>query len=343
MTKDTMIGVDLAKSVFQVHGASMTGQPKFRKKLSRHGFAEFMAKQPPAIVVMEACGSAHYWAREMSRRGHEVKLIAPRYVKPFVKRQKNDAADAEAIVIAAQRPEMRFVEPKSTEQQSRTILFRARERLVHQRTELVNALRACLYEFGHVVPQGLHQLGKIKGILDEPNSDLPELMRNECGDLMKQIAEKTVRINARTAKIKAVAAEADAARRLQTIPGVGPLTALAVEAFAPPMESFRCGRDFAAWLGLVPRQFSSGGKERLGRVSKAGQSDIRRLLIIGAMSRLNWLGRKSIPEGSWLARIAARKPRMLVAIALANKMARTIWALLTKNEDYRDSAQVAAA
>lgn len=338
-----MIGVDLAKSVFQVHGASMTGQPKFRKKLSRQVFADFMAKQPPAIVVMEACGSAHYWAREMSRRGHEVKLIAPHYVKPFVKRQKNDAADAEAIVIAAQRPEMRFVEPKSTEQQSRTILFRARERLVHQRTELVNALRACLYEFGHVVPQGLHQLGKIKGILDEPNSDLPELMRNECGDLMEQIAEKTVRINARTAKIKALAAEADTARRLQTIPGVGPLTALAVEAFAPPMESFRSGRDFAAWLGLVPRQFSSGGKERLGRVSKAGQSDIRRLLIIGAMSRLNWLGRKSIPEGSWLARIAARKPRMLVAIALANKMARTIWALLTKNEDYRDSAQVAAA
>lgn len=343
MTKDTMIGVDLAKSVLQVHGASMTGQPKFRMKLSRQGFAKFMAKQSPAIVVMEACGSAHYWAREMSRRGHEVKLIAPRYVKPFVKRQKNDAADAEAIVIAAQRPEMRFVEPKSTEQQSRTILFRARERLVHQRTELVNALRACLYEFGHVVPEGLHQLGKIKGILDEPNSDLPELMRDECGDLMKQIAEKTVRINARTAKIKALAAEADTARRLQTIPGVGPLTALAVEAFAPPMESFRCGRDFAAWLGLVPRQFSSGGKERLGRVSKAGQSDIRRLLIIGAMSRLNWLGRKSIPEGSWLARIAARKPRMLVAIALANKTARTIWALLTKNEDYRDSAQVAAA
>jgi transposase len=338
-----MIGVDLAKSVFQLHGASMTGQPKFRKKLSRQGFAEFMSKQPPAIVVMEACGSAHYWAREICSLGHEVKLIAPQYVKPFVKRQKNDAADAEAIVIAAQRPEMRFVELKSTEQQSRAILFRARERLVHQRTELVNALRACLYEFGHIVPQGIHQLGRIKGILDEPNSDLPELMREECGDLMKQIAEKTVRINARTAKIKALAAEADTARRLQTIPGVGPLTALAVEAFAPPMESFRCGRDFAAWLGLVPRQFSSGGKERLGQVSKAGQSDIRRLLIIGAMSRLNWLGRKSIPEGSWLARIAARKPRMLVAIALANKMARTIWALLTKNEDYRVSAQMAAA
>jgi transposase len=330
-----MIGVDLAKNVFQLHAASMTGQPTFRKKLSRQSFPKFMAEQPPAVVVMEACGSAHYWAREMIRLGHEVKLIAPHYVKPFVKRQKNDAADAEAIVIAAQRPEMRFVEPKSAAQQSRAILFRARERLVHQRTELINALRAGLYEYGHVVPQGIHQIKRIEEILDGPNSDLPDLMREECRDLLEQIAEKAVRIDARTGKIKALAAEADTARRLQTIPGVGPLTALAVEAFAPPMETFRCGRDFAAWLGLVPRQFSSGGKERLGRTSKAGQSDIRRLLIIGAMSRLNWLGRKSIPEGSWLARMAARKPRMLVAIALANKMARTIWALLTKNEDYR--------
>jgi len=338
-----MIGVDLAKNVFQLHAASMTGHPKYRKKLPRNNFAAFMAQQPPAIVVMEACGSAHYWAREMIKLGHEVKLIAPQYVKPFVKRQKNDAADAEAIVTAAQRPEMRFVDPKTAEQQSRAILFRARERLVHQRTELVNALRACLYEYGHVVPQGIHNIKRIEGILDVPNSDLPDLMREECKELLVQIAEKTIRINARTGKIKALAAEADAARRLQTIPGVGPLTALAVEAFAPAMESFKCGRDFAAWLGLVPRQFSSGGKERLGRISKAGQADIRRLLIIGAMSRLNWLGRKSIPEDSWLARLAARKPRMLVAIALANKMARTIWALMTKGEDYRDSAQAAVA
>lgn len=343
MTRDTMIGVDLAKAVFQVHGASLTGEPKFRKKLSRQGFPRFMAAQSPAVVVMEACGSAHYWAREMIGLGHEVKLIAPRYVKPFVKRQKNDAADAEAIVIAAQRPEMRFVEPKSIEQQGLAILFRARERLVHQRTELVNALRAVLYEYGYVVPQGIRQLKHIEEILDAPNSDLPDLVREECCDLLEQIAEQTVRINARTGKIKALATEADTARRLQTIPGVGPLTALAVEAFAPPMESFRCGRDFAAWLGLVPRQFSSGGKERLGRTSKAGQADIRRLLIIGAMSRLNWMGRKSIPEGSWLARIAARKPRMLVAIALANKMAQTIWAMLTKEEDYRVPAQAAAA
>jgi transposase len=279
----------------------------------------------------------------MIQLGHEVKLIAPQYVKPFVKRQKNDVADAEAIVIAAQRPEMRFVDPKTAEQQSRTVLFRARERLVHPRTELVNALRACLYEYGHVVPQGIHQIKRIVEILDEPNSDLPALMLAECRDLLEQIAEKTVRINTKTAKIKVLAVEADAGRRLQTIPGVGPLTALAVEAFAPPLESFRRGRDFAAWLGLVPRQFSSGGKERLGRVSKAGQSDIRRMLIIGAMSRLSWLGRKSISADSWLARLAARKPRILVAIALANKMARTIWALMIRNEDYRDSTQAVAA
>jgi transposase len=343
MTKDIMIGVDLAKNVFQLHAVSMTGQPKFCKKLSRSGFAKFMGQHTPSVVVMEACGSAHYWAREMVRFGHEVKLIAPQYVKPFVKRQKNDAADAEAIVIAAQRPEMRFVEPKSAEQQSRAVLFRGRERLVHQRTELVNALRASLYEYGHVVPQGIRQIRLITEILDAPGTDLPDLMREECCDLLEQIAEQTVRINMRTAKIKALAAQADTSRRLQTMPGVGPMTALAIEAFAPPMESFKCGRDFAAWLGLVPRQFSSGGKERLGRISKAGQADIRRLLIIGAMSRLNRLGRKSIPEGSWLERMVARKPRMLVAIALANKMARAIWAMLSRNEDYKLPAQVEAA
>jgi len=338
-----MIGVDLAKNVFQLHVTSMTGQLKFRKKLARRSFVRFMAEQPSAVVVMEACGSAHYWAREVVRLGHEVKLIAPHYVKPFVKRQKNDVADAEAIVIAAQRPEMRFVEPKSVEQQSRAILFRARERLVHQRTELVNAVRACLYEYGHVVPQGINNVRKIADILDAPSSDLPDLVQEECRDLLKQIAEKTERINNRTRKIKTLGEQADVSRRLQTMPGVGPITALAVEAFAPPMENFKCGRDFAAWLGLVPRQFSSGGKERLGRISKAGQADIRRLLIIGAMSRLNRLGRKSVPKDSWLARMIERKPRMLVAIALANKMARTIWAMLTKNEDYRIPAQVAEA
>lgn len=343
MTKDTMIGIDLAKNFFQVHGASMAGEVKFRKKLSRARFHGFMASQPAAIVVMEACGSAHYWAREMVRLGHEVKLIAPQYVRPFVKRQKNDMADAEAIVIAAQRPEMRFVEPRSQEAQARGMLFRCRERLVNQRTELVNALRAHLYEFGYTFPQGIGQIGRIAGILEDPDCDLPELVREECHDLLGQIAEKTERIVTRTKKIKTLAATTDDARRLQTMPGVGPLTALAIEAFAPSMQAFRCGRDFAAWLGLVPKQYSSGGKERPGRVSKAGQADIRRLLIIGAMSRLNWMGRRSIPEGSWLARLRARKPKMLVAIALANRMARGIWAMMTKEQDYREPAAVTPA
>lgn len=340
--KDIMIGVDLAKRVFQVHGASMTGHAKFRKKLSRDQFRKFMAEQPACVVVFEACGSASYWARQMKTLGHEVKLIAPQYVRPFVKRQKNDAADAEAIVIAAQRPEMRFVLPKDEGQQAKAVLFRRRERLVHQRTELVNALRAVLYEYGHVFPKGLVHLKKIDVLIDDPDCDLPALVVAECRDMLAQITETTERISGKTMTLKALAAQTDMARRLQTMPGVGPLTALAIEAFTPEMTEFSCGRGFSAWLGLVPRQHSSGGKERLGRISKAGQTDIRRLLIIGAMSRLNWLGRRKIPEGSWLDRMLKRKPKMLVAIALANKMARQIWAMLTKKEDYRDPVLTAA-
>ena len=341
--KDTMIGVDLAKNVFQVHGASMTGQVKFRKKLSRPQFQKFMADHPPCVVVLESCGGAHYWARQMVKLGHKVKLIAPQYVKPFLKRQKNDAADAEAIVIAAQRPEMRFVEPKTEDQQARAVLFRARERFVRQRTELVNALRAVMYEYGYVFPLGIANVKRIEASLEEPNGGLPELAIEECQDLILQLSEKTIRIEAKTKKAKVLSKKADLTRQLQTMPGVGPLTSLAIEAFAPPMDCFKCGRDFSAWLGLVPRQRSSGGRARLGRISKAGQADIRRLLIIGAMTRLNWLGQKSIRPGSWLARMLERKPRMLVAIALANKMARAIWAMITKNEDYRDPTQAAAA
>ena len=337
--KDTMIGVDLAKSVFQLHGASLAGRLQFRKKVTRVQFRHFMAKHEPAVVVMEACGGASYWAREMVKLGHEVRLIAPQYVRPFVKRQKNDAADAEAIVVAAQRPEMRFVEPKSEDQQACAVLFRARERLLHQRTELVNALRSVLYEYGHVFPKGIAHLRRIEAVLTDPASDLPALVRDECQDLLEQISEQTARIEAKTAKTRGLAGTNDKARRLQTMPGVGPQTALAISGFAPPMDSFKRGRDFAAWLGLVPRQYSSGGRERLGRISKAGQTDIRYLLIIGAMSRLTVLARKSIQEGSWLARMLHRKPLMLVAIALANKMARAIWAMMTKKEHYRDPAR----
>ena len=296
--KDMMIGVDLAKNVFQIHGALRTREVQFRKKLTRQQFTAFMARQAPCLIIFEACGGAHYWAREMEALGHEVKLIAPQYVRPFVKRQKNDAADAEAIVIAARQAEMRFVGPKTVEQQSRAAVFRGRERLVHQRTADVNALRALLYEHGYVFPVGMRYLDRMTALVDDDTSDLPALIREECQDLLAQIAEKTARITKRTAKLKALASQSDRARRLQTMPGVGPLTAIAVEAFGPDMAHFKTGRNFAAWLGLVPRQHSSGGKERLGRMTKAGQADIRRLLIIGAMSRLGWLGRHTIAQGN---------------------------------------------
>ena len=343
MDKNTMIGIDLAKNIFQLHIATMAGAVLSKKKLSRDRFKEFMKSHQPALVVLEACGSAHYWAEALSEMGHDVKLIAPQYVKPFIKRQKNDAADAEAIVVAAQRPEMRFVATKTKEQRAKAVVFRSRERLVHHRTEQVNALRAVLYEHGYVIPQGIASISRVEDILGRQNCDLPDLVCEECRELLEQIASNTKLINAKTDLIKQLAKQTDMARRLQTIPGVGPLTAMAIDAFAPPMDLFKNGRALSAWLGLVPRQYSSGGKERLGRVSKAGQADIRRLLIIGAMSRLNWLGRKSIPEGSWLARMMARKPKMLVAIALANKMARMIWAMLTKEIDYRDPTISATA
>ena len=262
VTKDTMIGVDLAKRVFQLHGASMTGHVHFRKKLSRSQFERFMAHHPPAILVMEACAGAHFWTRELTRLGHEVKLIAPQYVRPFVKRQKNDAADAEAIVVAAQRPEMRFVEPKDEAAQARAVLFRSRARLVHQRTELINALRSHLYEFGHSFPQGLVQIKRISAFIEDPASAIPELVRAECRDLLDQIAETSARIDARMKRIKALATQTDTVRRLQTMPGVGPLIALAVDAFAPDMphsgEAATSPPGWASCHASIPRAARSG-------------------------------------------------------------------------------------
>jgi transposase len=291
---------------------------------------------------MEACASAHHWAREMARRGHEVRLIAPHYVKPFLKRQKNDAADAEAIVEAALRPTMRFVAPKSAEKQARAVAFRTREQLVNQRTEAVNALRSHLYEFGHVAPEGIGYVPRLAQVVDDPKTDVLELARDICRMLLEQIAQLTDRINALKARIAAMSNEAEMPRQLQTMPGVGPITALAVETFAPPMERFRRGRDFAAWLGLVPRQHSTGGKQKLGKTSKMGQRDIRRLLVIGATAVIRWASRRGAPKGSRLARMLERKPIPVVAVALANKLARGIWAMLTRGENYRGPVLIGA-
>lgn len=338
MTEISIIGVDLAKNVFQLHGAAADGSVLFRKKLTRLQFERFMAAQPACTVAMEACAGAHHWARTLAGVGHAPLLIAPRYVKPFVKRHKNDSADAEAIVEAALRPTMRFVEPKTADSQARAVLFRTRAQFIESRTVAVNALRAHLYEFGHTAPIGVHQVKRLAGIVEAEDSGLPEAVRLCCREILAQIAQIGERLAVLDREIARLSGEGETSRRLRTMPGVGPITALAVETFAPAMDSFRCGRDFAAWLGLVPMQKSTGGKQRLGRTSKMGQRDIRRLLIIGAMSTVQRALRKGAPEGSWLARMLARKPRMLVAIALANKMARGVWAMMTKNEDYRGPA-----
>jgi transposase len=337
MNEVSIIGIDVAKRVFQLHGAAADGSVVFRKKLARAQLLPFLASQPACIVAMEACGTAHHWGREAEKLGHEVRLMAPMYVKPYVKRQKNDAADAEAIVEAATRPTMRFVALRSEASQAGAMVFRTRDLLVRQRTQTINALRGNLAEFGLVAAQGPAHLKTLQGAVENPAA-LPEAVRGLAKLYLEQIAALSAQIAELEKQLRAAAAEDATACRLQTMPGVGPVTAMAVAVFAPPMEHFRNGRDFAAWLGLVPQQHSTGGKERLGKVSKMGQRDIRRLLITGAMAVVRWATRKGAPEGSWLARMLAKKDRLLVAIALANRMARGLWAMLTKGEDYRDPA-----
>lgn len=293
-------------------------------------------------MVMEACASAHHWARQARDLGHEVALIPPIYVKPFVKRQKNDATDAEAITEAASRPTMRFVEVKSEEKQALGMAFKTRSLLVRQRTQTINALRGHLAEFGIVAPKGRQCLSQLRAAIDDPETALPVEVIDLAGTLLADIDRFNDRIAALTKRIHARANEEETASRLQTIPGVGPLGAAAVTAFAPSMETFRCGRGFAAWLGFVPRQYSTGGKERLGSISKAGQKDIRQAFIVGAMAVVRWAANHGTDD-PWLTRMLARKPRKVVAMALANKMARITWALMTKGGIYRAPAGAGVA
>ena len=341
MSEVTIIGIDLAKRVFQLHGARCDGSVVFRKRLSRGQMLAFLSQQPACVVAMEACATAHGWGREIERLGHEVRLIPPIHVKPFVKRQKNDVADAEAIVEAALRPTMRFVALKSAEQQARAMLFRTRQMFVGQRTQMINALRGHLAEHGVVAPRGTAQLKRLADAIAEPANRLSDAVRDLGRMYLAQIEGVAARIAELDEKMRRVASEDEASRRAQTMPGVGPVTALALETFAPDLSTFRRGRDFAAWLGLVPKQHSTGGKSRLGKTSKMGQRDIRRLLVSGAMAVLQAAERFGSANG-WLLRLRARKPRLVAAIALANKMARSLWAMLTRQEDYRNPATTMA-
>ncbi|TCM04779.1 IS110 family transposase [Sphingomonas sp. PP-CC-3G-468] len=338
MGEVSTVGIDLAKSVFQVHGSDPSGAVIFRKKLRRDQVLSFFSTLPRCVVAMEACASAHYWAREIAAVGHDTRLIPPAYVKPFVKRQKNDMADAQAICEAAQRPTMRFVQGKSAEAQASGVIFRTRDLLVRQRTQLINALRGHLTEFGYIVRQGVGHVAKLVDIVGDPASEIP----TEARPVLTVIAESLQAMQAQIAVLdREIASRAKAdpvAKRLMTIPGVGPVIATALVALAPAASTFRRGRDFAAWLGLVPRQHSSGGKERLGRTTKMGERSLRRLLILGASSATKVAARDPDKAGAWLAGMLARKPRMLVTVALANKMARTVWALMAHGGSYRAPA-----
>lgn len=341
MSEISMIGLDIAKQVFHVHGADSTGAMAFSRRITRQKLLDFFASQPRCVVAMEACAGAHHWGRELQQLGHQVRLIPPAYVKPFVKRQKNDAIDAEAICEAAQRPNMRFVAVKSEAQQASAAVFRARDLFVRQRTQLVNALRGLVAEHGWVVPKGLFHARLLMAKIEDPSCLLPQGARDAFLAMIASIKALDEQVRVLDREITTRARDDADARRLMTVPGIGPITATALLALAPSPENFRNGRDFAAWLGLTPLQRSTGGKQKLGAISKMGDRTLRRLLIIGSSAVVLHAARRGAPRGSWLEQMMARKPRMLVTVALANKTARIVWAVLARQEDYR--APIAAA
>jgi transposase len=333
------IGLDLAKRVFQVHGIDDVGQVVVQKQLQRSEVLEWFGKQEACLVGMESCATSTYWAREISKLGHEVKLIPPAYVKPYVRRQKNDKTDAAAICEAVSRPSMRFVAIKSIEQQAVQVLHRTRELLINQRTQAINALRAHLAEFGLIFPpRNIGVTQAISVVQNLKDTDCPTFVRQVLLSLVSQLEllkKEVSKLDQQMATWHRANADS---QRLATIPGIGVMTASAVVAAIGDGKQFRSGREFSSWLGMVPRQNSSGGKERLGRISKQGNAYLRTLLIVGATALLRGSYRKKAAGGTWFIELLKRKPARVAAVALANKMARIAWAVLTRGEVYRATA-----
>ncbi len=331
----TAIGLDLAKHVFQVHGVDAAGNIVLKRRLRRSQMITFFAGLAPCLVGMEACATAHFWARELKALGHDARLMPAQYVKAYVKRHKNDAADAAAICEAVSRPSMRFVPVKSEAQQAALMLHRARDLLMRQRTQLINAVRGHLAEFGIIEAQGAWNLPRVLAHL-ETEGELPEAARQVLQLLATQLDEAESRVAELDAQIMAWHKASPVSQRLATIPGIGPLVATAIAATVTDAGAFRSGREFAAWLGLVPRQRSTGGKQRLGRISREGDRYIRRLLIMGAQAVL--LRSKAAQANPWVRGLLAKRPRLVVAVAVANKTARIAWAVMTTGQTYRQPA-----
>jgi len=336
MESAVTIGLDLGKSVFQVHGVDAGGAVVIQRRLMRSRLLAFFAKLPACLVGMEACAAAHHWGRELQKLGHLVRLMPPRYVKPYVKRQKNDAADAEAICEAVTRPNMRYVEIKTCEQQATLVLHRVRLMLTRQRVQLSNAIRGHMAEYGLVAPVGRNGLQRLIAVIDDPDdARVPAVARASLAPLVRQLGLVNDQVLENDRLVRASARSTELGHRLMEMPGVGPVLASAVVATVPDPTAFKSGRDLAAWIGLVPRQNSSGGKEKLGGITKQGDRYLRQLLVAGALAVIRYAQRHGTRR-PWLMHLLARRAPKVAAVALANKMARMIWAMMVTGERYRE-------